>query len=153
MSKCFAEVVGTKTIQWEAFVGTFSFLLLLLLLLLLSVCLCLSLSVSLSVSVSVSLPPSLPLCLFACLLFSGSDIGVVVTMPLTGYFCTLTDIDGGWPLAFYVFGKDCSSGLKVHWMALWGIRLLLGVSVSSKVSPLSVIWKTDQLYTFETPWK
>ncbi|KAJ1520118.1 hypothetical protein ONE63_004338 [Megalurothrips usitatus] len=50
---------------------------------------------------------------FAAAVYSGSNFGTIVSMPLSGY---LADVEfmGGWPLAFYVFG-----GLGVVWSIVW----------------------------------
>lgn len=37
--------------------------------------------------------------------FIGKEIGVVVTTPVSGILCS-SDFLGGWPSAFYVFGKN-----------------------------------------------
>lgn len=40
---------------------------------------------------------------FAAIVYAGSNIGTVISMPLTGWLCSL-EFAGGWPLAFYIFG-------------------------------------------------
>jgi ACS family sodium-dependent inorganic phosphate cotransporter-like MFS transporter 5 len=37
-------------------------------------------------------------------LFIGKEIGVVITTPIAGILCA-SNFLGGWPAAFYVFGK------------------------------------------------
>ncbi|KAJ0176727.1 hypothetical protein K1T71_007906 [Dendrolimus kikuchii] len=50
---------------------------------------------------------------FAAYVYAGSNIGTVVTLPISGWLCTL-DFAGGWPLCFYIFG-----GLGVVWFVGW----------------------------------
>ncbi|XP_061393726.1 sialin [Musca vetustissima] len=50
---------------------------------------------------------------FAAVVYAGSNIGTVISMPLTGWLCSLK-FGGGWPLAFYVFGI-----LGIVWFAFW----------------------------------
>lgn len=44
---------------------------------------------------------------------SGSNFGTIISMPLSGYLCSLEFL-GGWPLSFYIFG-----GLGVVWFMVW----------------------------------
>lgn len=46
-------------------------------------------------------------------LVPGSNIGTVISLPISGWLCTL-DYGGGWPLCFYLFG-----GLGVLWFVAW----------------------------------
>ncbi|XP_068220662.1 putative inorganic phosphate cotransporter isoform X3 [Palaemon carinicauda] len=55
--------------------------------------------------------PPLERARFNSLVFSGSQFGTVVTLPVSGWLCG-TDFLGGWPSVFYVFG---STGI------IWGI--------------------------------
>lgn len=48
---------------------------------------------------------------FAAYVYAGSNIGTVVTLPISGWLCTL-EFWGGWPLCFYIFG-----GLGIIWFA------------------------------------
>ena len=43
----------------------------------------------------------------------GSNIGTVISLPISGWLCTL-EFGGGWPLCFYLFG-----GLGVVWFVAW----------------------------------
>jgi ACS family sodium-dependent inorganic phosphate cotransporter-like MFS transporter 5 len=36
---------------------------------------------------------------------TGKEVGVIVTTPLAGLLCA-SDFLGGWPAAFYVFGRN-----------------------------------------------
>jgi ACS family sodium-dependent inorganic phosphate cotransporter-like MFS transporter 5 len=44
---------------------------------------------------------------------AGSNFGTIISMPLSGYLCSLEFL-GGWPLSFYIFG-----GLGVVWFVVW----------------------------------
>lgn len=49
-------------------------------------------------------------------LFVGSNFGTIISLPLSGWLCSLkmSDGTGGWPLAFYIFGI-----LGVIWFIFW----------------------------------
>ncbi|XP_053950345.1 sialin isoform X1 [Anastrepha ludens] len=50
---------------------------------------------------------------FAAIVYAGSNIGTVISMPLAGWLCSLEFL-GGWPSAFYIFGL-----LGIVWFAFW----------------------------------
>lgn len=50
---------------------------------------------------------------FAAITYAGANFGTVVSLPLSGYLCSL-DFMGGWPLAFYIFGI-----LGIIWFLFW----------------------------------
>ncbi|XP_074106260.1 major facilitator superfamily transporter 10 [Cotesia typhae] len=50
---------------------------------------------------------------FAALVYAGSNFGTVISLPLSGYLCSL-EFWGGWPLAFYLFGT-----LGIMWYIFW----------------------------------
>ncbi|XP_073956767.1 putative inorganic phosphate cotransporter [Choristoneura fumiferana] len=50
---------------------------------------------------------------FAAYVYAGSNFGTVISLPISGWLCTL-DFAGGWPLCFYLFG-----GLGVVWFVAW----------------------------------
>lgn len=50
---------------------------------------------------------------FAAFVYAGANFGTVVSLPLSGWLCSL-DFMGGWPLAFYIFGV-----LGLVWFAFW----------------------------------
>jgi MFS transporter, ACS family, solute carrier family 17 (sodium-dependent inorganic phosphate cotransporter), member 5 len=50
---------------------------------------------------------------FAASVYSGANFGTIVSIPLTGYLCSL-DFMGGWPLSFYIFGI-----LGIFWSFFW----------------------------------
>nr|CAD7423052.1 unnamed protein product [Timema monikensis] len=57
--------------------------------------------------------PPLDRAKFASYVYAGSNFGTIISMPLSGYLCSL-DFLGGWPLSFYLFG-----GLSVLWFVVW----------------------------------
>ncbi|XP_060664276.1 sialin [Drosophila nasuta] len=50
---------------------------------------------------------------FAAIVYAGSNIGTVISMPLTGWLCS-QEFLGGWPSAFYIFGV-----LGIVWFGCW----------------------------------
>ncbi|PNF31193.1 putative inorganic phosphate cotransporter [Cryptotermes secundus] len=50
---------------------------------------------------------------FSAYVYAGSNFGTIISMPLSGYLCSLEFL-GGWPLSFYIFG-----GLGVVWFMVW----------------------------------
>lgn len=50
---------------------------------------------------------------FAAVVYAGANFGTIISLPLSGWLCTL-DFMGGWPLAFYIFGA-----IGVLWFAAW----------------------------------
>lgn len=50
---------------------------------------------------------------FAAYVYAGANLGTIISLPLSGWLCSL-DFMGGWPLAFYIFG-----GLGIVWFAFW----------------------------------
>ncbi|XP_043657819.1 putative inorganic phosphate cotransporter [Drosophila teissieri] len=50
---------------------------------------------------------------FAAIVYAGSNIGTVISMPLAGWLCS-QDFLGGWPSAFYIFGL-----LGILWFIAW----------------------------------
>ncbi|KAF4526241.1 hypothetical protein B566_EDAN001926 [Ephemera danica] len=52
---------------------------------------------------------------YAAYVYAGSHFGTVLSMPLSGYLCSIEGIPGGgWPLAFYLTG-----GLGIAWFVAW----------------------------------
>lgn len=51
----------------------------------------------------------------AAVVYSGSQIGVVIAMPVAGLVSGIKS-DGGWPWAFYIFGI-----LGIVWLVLWSL--------------------------------
>ncbi|XP_055913577.1 sialin-like isoform X2 [Eupeodes corollae] len=50
---------------------------------------------------------------FSAVVYCGCNIGTVISLPLAGWLCSL-EFQGGWPLAFYIFGI-----LGMIWFAFW----------------------------------
>nr|XP_050844165.1 sialin isoform X1 [Vespula vulgaris] len=50
---------------------------------------------------------------FAAIVYAGANFGTVISLPVSGWLCSL-ELWGGWPLAFYLFG-----GLGIFWYAFW----------------------------------
>jgi MFS transporter, ACS family, solute carrier family 17 (sodium-dependent inorganic phosphate cotransporter), member 5 len=50
---------------------------------------------------------------FAAVVYNGANFGTIVSIPMTGFLCSL-DFMGGWPLSFYIFG--C---LGIIWCFFW----------------------------------
>ena len=50
---------------------------------------------------------------FAATVYNGANFGTIISIPLTGYLCSL-DFMGGWPLSFYIFGS-----LGIFWCFFW----------------------------------
>ncbi|XP_075158309.1 major facilitator superfamily transporter 10 isoform X2 [Haematobia irritans] len=65
---------------------------------------------------------------FAAVVYAGSNIGTVISMPLAGWLCSLEFL-GGWPLAFYVFGI-----LGIVWFAFWMYLVYDKPSVHPRIS-------------------
>ncbi|CAG9857370.1 unnamed protein product [Phyllotreta striolata] len=57
--------------------------------------------------------PPLERSTFAAYVYAGANLGTIISMPLSGWLCSL-DLDGGWPLSFYLFGV-----LGIVWFFLW----------------------------------
>ena len=72
------------------------------------------------------------------LLLLGQGSGIVIGQLLTGYFCDL-DFLGGWPIAFYTFGKSISKLNKVKnsYIILFLLdQILSTISIQSDSSAL-----------------
>lgn len=63
------------------------------------------------------------------MLFSGSNFGTVVSLPVSGWLCSL-ELWGGWPLAFYLFG-----GLGLIWYVFWLIFIYDTPSQHVRIDP------------------
>lgn len=50
---------------------------------------------------------------FAAYVYAGANLGTIISLPLSGWLCSL-DFWDGWPLAFYIFG-----GTGIIWFAFW----------------------------------
>ncbi|EDW86305.1 uncharacterized protein Dwil_GK17401 [Drosophila willistoni] len=65
---------------------------------------------------------------FAAIVYAGSNIGTVISMPLAGWLCSL-DFLGGWPSAFYIFGL-----LGMLWFVCWMYLVYDSPSVHPRIS-------------------
>uniref|UniRef100_A0A0A1WNA6 Sialin n=1 Tax=Zeugodacus cucurbitae TaxID=28588 RepID=A0A0A1WNA6_ZEUCU len=65
---------------------------------------------------------------FAAIVYAGSNIGTVISMPLAGWLCSL-DFLGGWPSAFYIFGL-----LGIVWFIFWMYLVYDKPSVHPRIS-------------------
>ncbi|XP_030764010.1 putative inorganic phosphate cotransporter isoform X2 [Sitophilus oryzae] len=50
---------------------------------------------------------------FGAYVYAGANFGTIISLPLSGWLCSL-EYDGGWPLAFYIFGI-----LGIIWFGFW----------------------------------
>lgn len=50
---------------------------------------------------------------FAALVYTGANLGTIISLPVSGYLCSIA-FDGGWPLSFYLFGI-----LGIIWWFFW----------------------------------
>ncbi|XP_037936504.1 putative inorganic phosphate cotransporter [Teleopsis dalmanni] len=65
---------------------------------------------------------------FAAIVYAGSNIGTVISMPLAGWLCSL-DFLGGWPSAFYIFGI-----MGIIWFIFWMLLVYDTPSVHPRIS-------------------
>lgn len=63
------------------------------------------------------------------ILSSGANFGTVVSLPVSGWLCSL-ELWGGWPLAFYLFG-----GLGLVWYVFWLIFIYDTPSQHATIDP------------------
>ncbi|XP_031556571.1 vesicular glutamate transporter 3-like [Actinia tenebrosa] len=89
--------------------------------------------------------------------FSGGDFGAIFSLGVSGWLSSL-EFDGGWPLAFYVFG-----GLGILWFIVWMILIYESPSQHPRIAPwekqhiLKGIGRSQDIVTMRkpmpTPWK
>ncbi|XP_055370914.1 sialin [Condylostylus longicornis] len=65
---------------------------------------------------------------FASVVYAGSNIGTVISLPLAGWLCSLQFM-GGWPLAFYIFGI-----LGIIWFIFWMLLVFDTPSAHPRIS-------------------
>lgn len=63
------------------------------------------------------------------ILFSGANFGTVVSLPVSGWLCSL-ELWNGWPLAFYLFGS-----LGLVWYIFWLIYIYDTPSLHVSIDP------------------
>lgn len=66
---------------------------------------------------------------FAASVYAGANFGTVISLPVSGWLCSL-DLWGGWPLAFYLFG-----GLGVLWYIFWLIIVFDTPAQHTRIDP------------------
>ncbi|KAJ9590663.1 hypothetical protein L9F63_016291, partial [Diploptera punctata] len=90
---------------------------------------------------------------FASYVYAGANFGTVVSMPLSGYLCSFTFLDG-WPLSFYLFG-----GLSVVWFFAWMFIVYDTPSTHPRISDqersyiISLVGDKRLGEKRKTPWK
>lgn len=67
---------------------------------------------------------------FAALVYAGANFGTVISLPLSGWLCSL-DFLGGWPLCFYLFG-----GLGIIWFIFWLLLVYDTPTKHPRICPL-----------------
>ncbi|XP_034189033.1 major facilitator superfamily transporter 10 isoform X1 [Osmia lignaria lignaria] len=89
---------------------------------------------------------------FAAIVYAGANFGTVISLPVSGWFCSL-ELWGGWPLAFYLFG-----GLGIVWYAFWFIFVFDSPAQHTKIDPLerafieASVEKKDEDNDSGVPW-
>ncbi|XP_076181577.1 major facilitator superfamily transporter 10 isoform X2 [Ptiloglossa arizonensis] len=89
---------------------------------------------------------------FAAIVYAGINFGTVVSLPVSGWLCSL-QLWGGWPLAFYLFG-----GLGIVWYAFWLIFIFDTPAEHTKIDPLerayieATVEKKNQVNNSSVPW-
>lgn len=66
---------------------------------------------------------------FNAFVYNGANLGTIVSIPLTGYLCSL-DYLGGWPLSFYIFGS-----LGIFWCFFWWLYVFDTPQKHPRISP------------------
>lgn len=66
---------------------------------------------------------------FAAFVYSGANFGTVISLPVSGWLCSLT-LWGGWPLAFYLFGS-----LGMVWYIFWLLYVYDTPAEHPKIDP------------------
>ncbi|XP_053609606.1 putative inorganic phosphate cotransporter [Plodia interpunctella] len=89
---------------------------------------------------------------FAAYVYAGSNIGTVISLPISGWLCTL-DFGGGWPLCFYLFG-----GLGIVWFIAWMLLVYDSPQRHPRICPKEVEYITacigpqDDHPSMSIPW-
>ncbi|OXU21743.1 hypothetical protein TSAR_011588 [Trichomalopsis sarcophagae] len=89
---------------------------------------------------------------FAALVYAGSNFGTVISLPLSGWLCSL-ELWGGWPLSFYLFG-----GLGIIWYAFWLMLVYDTPAKHPRIDPQekayieSLVEPKDENNTAGVPW-
>ncbi|XP_078043960.1 major facilitator superfamily transporter 10 isoform X2 [Augochlora pura] len=89
---------------------------------------------------------------FAAVVYAGANFGTVISLPMSGWLCSLEFADG-WPLAFYLFG-----GLGIVWYAFWLIFVFDTPASHSRIDPVerayieASVEKMDEENDAGVPW-
>ncbi|XP_026761732.1 putative inorganic phosphate cotransporter [Galleria mellonella] len=90
---------------------------------------------------------------FAAYVYAGSNIGTVISLPISGWLCTL-DFGGGWPLCFYLFG-----GLGIVWFIAWMLLVYDTPRTHPRICPKEIEYITSTIgdqgekSTMSIPWR
>ncbi|XP_063384106.1 putative inorganic phosphate cotransporter [Cydia fagiglandana] len=76
---------------------------------------------------------------FAAYVYAGSNFGTVISLPISGWLCTL-DWGGGWPLCFYLFG-----GLGVVWFIGWMFLVYDSPQSHPRICPKEIEYITQSI--------
>lgn len=82
---------------------------------------------------------------FAAVVYAGSNIGTVISMPLAGWLCSL-EFMGGWPLAFYLFGI-----IGIVWFVFWMYLVYDKPSLHPRISAKEREYIERSMRVFEKP--
>lgn len=82
---------------------------------------------------------------FAAYVYAGANFGTIISLPLSGWFCTL-DFMGGWPLAFYVFGV-----LGIVWFVFWLLLVYDSPSDHPRICPKEAAFIAASIGTHNEP--
>ncbi|EFA08919.1 Putative inorganic phosphate cotransporter-like Protein [Tribolium castaneum] len=89
---------------------------------------------------------------FAAYVYAGANFGTVISLPLSGWLCSL-ELDGGWPLCFYLFGF-----LGIIWFVFWCFLIYDSPSSHPRINPqerafiLASIGPQDEDDKASIPW-
>ncbi|XP_044252844.1 putative inorganic phosphate cotransporter [Tribolium madens] len=89
---------------------------------------------------------------FAAYVYAGANFGTVISLPLSGWLCSL-ELDGGWPLCFYLFGF-----LGIIWFVFWCFLIYDSPSTHPRINPqerafiLASIGPQDEDDRAAIPW-
>nr|CAI5846476.1 unnamed protein product [Callosobruchus analis] len=71
--------------------------------------------------------PPLERSTFAAYVYAGSNFGTIISLPLSGWLCSL---ENGWPLSFYIFGVA-----GIIWFILWMFLVYDTPSTHPRINP------------------
>uniref|UniRef100_A0A1A9WA66 Major facilitator superfamily (MFS) profile domain-containing protein n=1 Tax=Glossina brevipalpis TaxID=37001 RepID=A0A1A9WA66_9MUSC len=82
---------------------------------------------------------------FAAIVYAGSNIGTVISLPLSGWLCSLKFL-GGWPLSFYLFGA-----LGLIWFIFWMFLVYDKPSMHPRISSKERIYIENSMHLLRLP--